>query len=43
VQKVVAVLDGDDEASLHERIKVVERELLVEVVKDFAGPKKYFK
>lgn len=43
VQKSVAVLDGDDEASLHERIKVVERELLVEVVKDFAGAKKYFK
>ncbi len=43
VQKVVAVLDGDDEASLHERIKIVERELLVEVVRDFAGAKKYFK
>ncbi len=42
VQKSVAVLDGDDEASLHERIKVVERELLVEVVKDFAGDKKMF-
>jgi phosphoribosylglycinamide formyltransferase-1 len=26
----VPVLDGDDEATLHERIKVVERRLLVE-------------
>ena len=42
VQKSVDVIAGDDEASLHERIKVVERELLVEVVKDFAGAKKYF-
>ena len=42
VQKKVAVLEDDDEASLHERIKVVERELLVEVVKDFAGAKKMF-
>jgi len=31
-QRVVPVEDGDDEASLHERIKAVERELLVEVV-----------
>lgn len=31
-QEVVPVLDGDDEASLHERIKVVERRLLVEVL-----------
>jgi phosphoribosylglycinamide formyltransferase-1 len=31
-QRCVPVEDGDDEASLHERIKVVERELLVEVV-----------
>jgi phosphoribosylglycinamide formyltransferase-1 len=31
-QRAVPVEDGDDEASLHERIKVVERELLVEVV-----------
>lgn len=31
-QEPVAVLDGDDEAALHERIKVVERRLLVEVL-----------
>lgn len=31
-QRAVDVLDHDDEASLHERIKVVERELLVDVV-----------
>jgi phosphoribosylglycinamide formyltransferase-1 len=31
-QRAVDVLDGDDEASLHERIKVVERQLLVDVV-----------
>lgn len=31
-QEAVAVIDGDDEASLHERIKVVERRLLVEVL-----------
>jgi phosphoribosylglycinamide formyltransferase-1 len=28
----VPVLDDDDEATLHERIKVVERRLLVEVL-----------
>ncbi|HET6732522.1 MAG TPA: phosphoribosylglycinamide formyltransferase, partial [Mycobacterium sp.] len=28
----VAVLDGDDEATLHERIKTVERRLLVDVL-----------
>ena len=32
-QRAVEVLDSDDEASLHERIKVVERELLVDVVR----------
>ncbi|NMN96560.1 phosphoribosylglycinamide formyltransferase [Nocardiaceae bacterium YC2-7] len=31
-QETVAVSDDDDEASLHERIKVVERRLLAEVV-----------
>jgi phosphoribosylglycinamide formyltransferase-1 len=31
-QRCVPVQDGDDEQTLHERIKVVERELLVEVV-----------
>jgi phosphoribosylglycinamide formyltransferase-1 len=31
-QEVVPVLDGDDEVTLHERIKVVERRLLVDVL-----------
>ncbi|MGB8403343.1 MAG: phosphoribosylglycinamide formyltransferase [Mycobacterium sp.] len=31
-QEAVPVLDGDDEESLHERIKVVERRLLVDVI-----------
>ncbi|RAV11011.1 phosphoribosylglycinamide formyltransferase [Mycolicibacterium sp. GF69] len=31
-QEAVPVLDADDEATLHERIKVVERRLLVEVL-----------
>jgi phosphoribosylglycinamide formyltransferase 1 len=31
-QEPVAVLDDDDEATLHERIKVVERRLLVDVL-----------
>jgi phosphoribosylglycinamide formyltransferase-1 len=35
-QQAVAVLDDDDEASLHERIKVVERRLLVDVVESLA-------
>ncbi|MDT5091064.1 MAG: phosphoribosylglycinamide formyltransferase 1 [Mycobacterium sp.] len=35
-QEVVAVLDDDDEAALHERIKVVERRLLAEVIADVA-------
>jgi phosphoribosylglycinamide formyltransferase-1 len=28
----VPVLDADDEATLHERIKMIERQLLVDVV-----------
>lgn len=35
-QREVPVLDSDTEATLHERIKVVERELLVETVGKFA-------
>jgi phosphoribosylglycinamide formyltransferase-1 len=35
-QQTVPVLDDDDEASLHERIKVVERRLLVDVVEALA-------
>jgi phosphoribosylglycinamide formyltransferase-1 len=31
-QRCVPVLEGDDEATLHERIKIVERELLVDTV-----------
>jgi len=31
-QQALPVLDGDDEATLHERIKVIERELLVDVL-----------
>jgi phosphoribosylglycinamide formyltransferase-1 len=34
-QTAVAVLPGDDEASLHERIKVEERRLLIKVVKEW--------
>jgi phosphoribosylglycinamide formyltransferase 1 len=34
-QKEVAVLPMDDESSLHERIKIVERELIVETLKGF--------
>jgi phosphoribosylglycinamide formyltransferase-1 len=33
-QEVVPVLDDDDEAALHERIKVVERRLLAQVIAD---------
>ncbi|MCF6746124.1 phosphoribosylglycinamide formyltransferase [Blastococcus sp. KM273128] len=36
-QREVPVLPGDDEATLHERIKAVERELLVETVATFAA------
>ena len=35
-QEVVPVLDDDDEATLHERIKVVERRLLVDVLEALA-------
>ena len=35
-QRCVPVLDGDDEATLHERIKIVERELLVDTVASMA-------
>ena len=35
-QRCVPVLDGDDEATLHERIKIVERELLVDTVGSMA-------
>jgi phosphoribosylglycinamide formyltransferase-1 len=38
-QRSVEILKSDDEKTLHERIKVVERELLVQVVKDFAQKK----
>jgi phosphoribosylglycinamide formyltransferase-1 len=31
-QQAVPVHEGDDEATLHERIKIVERQLLVDVV-----------
>ena len=36
VQEAVPVLPDDDEASLHERIKVVERRLYVEAIRLFA-------
>lgn len=36
-QRRVPVMDGDSEASLHDRIKLVERELLAEVVRDIAA------
>lgn len=35
-QEAVSVLDDDDEATLHERIKVVERRLLVDVLEALA-------
>ena len=35
-QRAVDVLPDDTEATLHERIKVVERELLVQVVNELA-------
>ena len=36
-QRAVEVLPGDDEASLHERIKEVERTLLVETLAQLIG------
>ena len=38
-QAEVQILPGETEAALHERIKVIERELLVDVVKQFAEVK----
>lgn len=35
-QEAVTVLPGDDESTLHERIKIVERRLLVDVVRRIA-------
>lgn len=37
LQEAVEVLPGDDVASLHERIKVVERRLLVQAVAEWKG------
>ncbi|MEI7453680.1 MAG: phosphoribosylglycinamide formyltransferase [Actinomycetes bacterium] len=36
-QRIVPVLDGDDEASLHERIKIQERDLLVSALELFVA------
>ena len=36
-QRRVPVVEGDTEGSLHDRIKVVERELLADVVRDIAN------
>jgi phosphoribosylglycinamide formyltransferase-1 len=36
-QRAVEVLPGDDEAALHERIKEVERTLLVETLAQLIG------
>ena len=36
-QRRVPVLEGDTEGTLHDRIKVVERELLADVVRDIAN------
>lgn len=38
-QHAVPVLEGDSEEELHERIKTVERQLLVNVVTDIATGK----
>jgi phosphoribosylglycinamide formyltransferase-1 len=34
-QRSVEVLSQDDEATLHERIKIVERELIVETLAEY--------
>jgi phosphoribosylglycinamide formyltransferase-1 len=39
-QRAVDVLPGDDEASLHERIKIAERDLLVSVVTELMSTMK---
>ncbi len=36
-QHAVPIEDGDDEATLHERIKVVERQMLVHTINDLAA------
>lgn len=36
-QEALPVVPSDDEATLHERIKVIERRLLIDVVKDIAA------
>jgi phosphoribosylglycinamide formyltransferase-1 len=36
-QRIVPVFDGDDEASLHERIKIQERDLLVSALELFVA------
>jgi phosphoribosylglycinamide formyltransferase-1 len=36
-QRRVPVMDGDTESTLHDRIKIVERELLADVVRDLAN------
>ncbi len=41
-QTAVPVLDGDDEATLHERIKVAERQLLGRVISQFARGERNF-
>jgi phosphoribosylglycinamide formyltransferase-1 len=38
-QRRVPVVDGDTESTLHDRIKIVERELLADVVRDIANHK----
>jgi phosphoribosylglycinamide formyltransferase-1 len=36
-QRRVPIMDGDTESTLHDRIKIVERELLADVVRDIAN------